>query len=144
MKHTGLDERLDSIIVRAAIRLQERMRLAYFRGNLASYLGRISLAEHLDPAVLERGSLLDVQDEAAVLLAQKIRQARKSGYLKDYLKQINMLELLFKEKERHVKPTGLGQGGRRKPMHLVSGENKESAESAKGKVLQLSRFKVIK
>ena len=142
MKHTGLDERLDSIIVRAAIRLQERMRLAYFRGNLVSYLGRISLAEHLDPAVLERGSLLDVQDEAAVLLAQKLRQARKGGYLKDYLKQLNMLELLCKEQERRVKPTN--PGGQRRQEHLVSGENQESAESAKGKVLQLSRFKVIK
>jgi len=142
VKHTGLDERLDSIIVRAAIRLQERMRLAYFRGNLASYLGRISLAEHLDPAVLERGSLLDVQDEAAVLLAQKLRQARKGGYLKDYLKQLNMLELLCKEQERRVEPTN--PGGQRRQEHLVSGENQESAESAKGKVLQLSRFKVIK
>ena len=144
MKHAGFDERLDGIIVRAAIRLQERMRLAYFRGNLAAYLERISLADDLDPGVLERGSLLDVQDEAAVLLASKIRQARKGGYLKDFLKQVNMQELLYNNQERHVKPTGLGQGTQHRRMHLVAGENKDSAESSKGKVLQLSRFTVIK
>lgn len=52
VKHTGFEERLDGILVRAAIRLQERMRLAYFRGNLPAYPGAVGLAKHIDPAVL--------------------------------------------------------------------------------------------
>lgn len=49
MKQGRFDERLDEIIVRAAMRLQERMRLAYFRGNLTGYLERIGLAGEIDP-----------------------------------------------------------------------------------------------
>ncbi len=143
MKHAGFEERLDSIMVRGAIRLQERMRLAYFRGNLASYLERIGLAEGLEP-LLQRGSLLDVQDEAVVLLASKIRQARKSGCLKEFLKQVNMLELLYKDQEqqRHVKPTGL-ERARHKHVQ-VEGENRDSAESAKERALRLGRLTLIK
>ena len=141
MKHAGFDERLDSIMVRGAIRLQERMRLAYFRGNLASYLERIGLAEGLEP-LLQRGSLLDVQDEAVVLLARKIRQARKSGCLKEFLKQVNMLELLYKDQQRHVKPTGQEQA-RHKHVQ-VEGENRDSAESAKERALRLGRLTLIK
>lgn len=141
MKHAGFEERLDSIMVRGAIRLQERMRLAYFRGNLASYLERIGLSEGLEP-LLQRGSLLDVQDEAVVLLASKIRQARKSGCLKEFLKQVNMLELLYKDQQRHVKPAGLEQA-RHKHVQ-VEGENRDSAESAKERALRLGRLTLIK
>lgn len=143
MKHAGFDERLDGIMVRAAIRLQERMRLAYFRGNLAAYLGRVGLADDLDSGLLARGSLLDVQDEAVVLLAKKIRQARRSGCLKEFLKQVNMLELLYKDQERHVKPTGLNRAARHK-QGQVAVENRVSAESAREKALKLSRFTLVK
>lgn len=98
MKQNGFDERLDGILARAAIRLQERMRLAYFRGNLASYLARIGLADYMDSERLKTGSLLELQDEAAVVLAACLRQSRKKGYLKDFLKQLNMLELLTEDK----------------------------------------------
>ena len=53
MKHSGLDERLDAILVRAAMRLEERMRLAYFRGNLAKYLERVGLAKYMDEEIIQ-------------------------------------------------------------------------------------------
>ena len=84
MKQSRFDERLDGILVRAAIRLQERMELAYSRGRLPEFLMRIGLAAGLGD-IARKGSLLEVQDHAAVLLAQKIREARRKGYLKDYL-----------------------------------------------------------
>lgn len=96
MKRGHFDERLDEIMVRAAMRLQERMRLAYFRGNLTGYLERIGLADEIDLERLKRGSLLELQDEAAIIMAAKIRQTRSKGYLKEWMKTLNMQELLVK------------------------------------------------
>lgn len=97
MKRDNFNERLDGIMVRAAIRLQERMSLAYFRNNLSEYLKRIGIADYLPPEKLAKGSLLEIQDEAVVCLAGLMRKARKQGYLDAFMKQINMSELLFKE-----------------------------------------------
>ena len=97
MKRDGFNERLDGIIVRAAIRLQERMSLAYFRSNLSGYLKRIGIADYLPPEKLAKGSLLEIQDEAVVCLAGLMRKARQQGYLDAFMKQINMSELLLKE-----------------------------------------------
>ncbi len=97
MKRDGFNERLDGIMVRAAIRLQERMSLAYFRSNLSGYLKRIGIADYLPPEKLAKGSLLEIQDEAVVCLAGLMRKARQQGYLDAFMKQINMSELLFKE-----------------------------------------------
>ena len=60
MKRSSMDERLDTILVRAAMRLEERMRLAYFRGNLSNYLERIGLARYISDEKLIKGSLLDL------------------------------------------------------------------------------------
>lgn len=97
MKRDGFNERLDGIMVRAAIRLQERMSLAYFRSNLSGYLKRIGIADYLPPEKLAKGSLLEIQDEAVVCLAGLMRKARQQGYLDAFMKQINMSELLLKE-----------------------------------------------
>ena len=142
LKHGGFEERLDGILTRAALRLQERMRLAYFRGNLMEYLEKLGLKEEIDGEVLARESLLELQDEAVLVLARKIRYARKQGYLKDYLKKINMLEILCLEKERGAKG-----GSRLKSMpkaHLVARENRDSAQAAQDRELRLQRFRVIK
>lgn len=142
LKHGGFEERLDGILTRAALRLQERMRLAYFRGNLMEYLEKLGLKEEIDGEVLARESLLELQDEAVLVLARKIRYARKQGYLKDYLKKINMLEILYLEKERGAKG-----GSRLKSMpkvHLVARENRDSAQAAQDRELRLQRFRVIK
>lgn len=153
MGQAGFDDRLDGILARAAIRLQERMRLAYFRGNLTDYLTRIGLAEALDGELLRKGSLLEIQDEAAVLLALKIRRARKAGYLKDMLKQLNMLELLYRDKDRNARKANikkmqtLGPREKARPqrsLHLVEGENRSSAESYKDRDFRLAQLKVIK
>ncbi|SFT54358.1 hypothetical protein SAMN02910356_01023 [Selenomonas sp. GACV-9] len=146
MKHASFDERLDGILVRAAIRLQERMRLAYFRGNLTSYLNRVGLGKFIDSSLLERGSLLELQDQAAVQLASQIRNARAKGYLKDLLEKLNMLELLHDDK--HIRMVSLGQerkqDQKKSCLKMVEGENKRSAMTEDEKKELLKNFKVIK
>ena len=153
MKHTGFEERLDGILVRAAIRLQERMRLAYFRGNLPSYLERIGLAKYIDPEVLARGSLLELLDETVVIMAAKMRQARASGCLKDCLEQMNLLELLRKDRPVQLSDEPAPEQAARKErkrnqkklrLKMVQGENKSSAMSSEEKKNLLKNFKVIK
>lgn len=97
MRHADFDGRLDGIMVRAAVRLHERMAFAFARGSLADYLRKIGMAEELGLGPQHNANLAKVEDAAILLLAQKIRRARKSGTLKSYLRQINMLELLQKE-----------------------------------------------
>lgn len=142
LKHGGFEERLDGILTRAALRLQERMRLAYFRGELIDYLGKLGLKEEIDEAILERESLLELQDEAVLVLARKIRYARKQGYLKDYLKQVNMLEILYLEKEKQA--AGKGSLKLVPKMHMVAKENRDSAQIAVDREMRLQRFKLIK
>ena len=84
-------------MVRAAVRLHERMAFAFARGSLADYLRKIGMAEELGLGPQHNANLAKIEDAVLILLAQKIRQARKSGTLKSYLRQINMLELLQKE-----------------------------------------------
>ena len=146
MKHSGLDERLDAILVRAAMRLEERMRLAYFRGGLIKYLERIGLAKYIDDEKLLKGSLLDLQDDAAVAMAYRLRKARTRGYLKEALDEMNMSELLQKETHiKTVKPSSKRQPEIKKvQLQMVKGENKSSALSEEEKKKLLKNFKVIK
>jgi hypothetical protein len=146
MKHSGLDERLDAILVRAAMRLEERMRLAYFRGNLAKYLERVGLAKYMDEEKLAKGSLLDLQDDAAVVMAYRLRKARNRGYLKEALDELNMAELLQKETRiKTVVPSIKRQPAENKvQLQMVKGENKSSALTAEEKKKLLKNFKVIK
>jgi hypothetical protein len=146
MKHSGLDERLDAILVRAAMRLEERMRLAYFRGNLAKYLERVGLAKYMDEEKLAKGSLLDLQDDAAVVMAYRLRKARNRGYLKEALDELNMAELLQKETRiKTVVPSIKRQPAEKKvQLQMVKGENKSSALTAEEKKKLLKNFKVIK
>lgn len=146
MKHSGLDERLDAILVRAAMRLEERMRLAYFRGNLAKYLERIGLAKYMDEEKLAKGSLLDLQDDAAVVMAYRLRKARNRGYLKEALDELNMAELLQKETRiKTVVPSTKRQPEVKKvQLQMVKGENKSSVLSEEEKKELLKNFKVIK
>ena len=146
MKHSGLDERLDAILVRAAMRLEERMRLAYFRGNLAKYLERVGLAKYMDEEKLAKGSLLDLQDDAAVVMAYRLRKARNRGYLKEALDELNMAELLQKETRiKTVVPSIKRQPAEKKvQLQMVRGENKSSALTAEEKKKLLKNFKVIK
>lgn len=146
MKNSGLDERLDAILVRAAMRLEERMRLAYFRGNLVRYLERIGLAGYLDEEKLVKGSLLELQDDAAVVMAYRLRRARNRGFLKEALDELNMAELLQKETRiRTVVPSAKRQPEMKKvQLQMVRGENKSSALSEEEKKKLLKNFKVIK
>jgi hypothetical protein len=146
MKHSGLDERLDAILVRAAMRLEERMRLAYFRGNLAKYLERVGLAKYMDEEKLAKGSLLELQDDAAVVMAYRLRKARNRGYLKEALDELNMAELLQKETRiKTVVPSIKRQPAENKvQLQMVKGENKSSALTAEEKKKLLKNFKVIK
>lgn len=141
LKHGGFEERLDGILSRAVLRLQERMRLAYFRGDLIEYLGKLGLKDEIDEEILARESLLELQDEAVLALVKKIRYARKQGYLRAYLEQVNMLELLYLEKERERGSKRLRSVPRR---HGAEGEKKASEQADRERELRLQRFKLIK
>ena len=142
LKHGGFDERLDGILTRAALRLQERMRLAYFRGELISYLEKLGLTEEIDEEVLARESLLELQDEAVLVLARKVRYARKQGYLKDYLKQVNMLEILYLEKEKEKRSRSRLKSVPH--VHAVARENRDSAQAAQDRQLRLQQSRIVK
>lgn len=146
MKNSGLDERLDAILVRAAMRLEERMRLAYFRGNLVRYLERIGLAGYLDEEKLAKGSLLELQDDAAVVMAYRLRRARNRGYLKEALDELNMAELLQKETRIKTVVPSMKRNLEVKKVQLqmVKGENKSSALTKEEKKELMKNFRVIK
>ena len=146
MKRSSMDERLDAILVRAAMRLEERMRLAYFRGNLSRYLERVGLAQYIDEEKLIKGSLLDLQDDAALAMAYVLRKARNNGYLKEALDKLNMAELLQKENRiKTVLPSSKRQPRVKKVrLQMVKGENKCSALTDEEKKKLLKNFKVIK
>ena len=94
MKHADFDGRLDGIMVRAAVRLHERMAFAFARGRLADYLRRIGLAEELHLGKQHNVNLAEIEEEVLLLLAAKLRRARKTGTLRSLLRQLNMTELL--------------------------------------------------
>ena len=147
MKHKDFDERLDGILVRAAIRLQERMRLAYSRGNLSAYLERIGLGRFMDSSSLARGSLLELQDQAVVILAGQLRRAYAKGYLKALLEQLNMLELLCdmqRTAENSQDKSRSARKEKRNVFAMVEGENKRSAMTVDEKKELLKKFKVLK
>ena len=103
MKKVGFEERLDDIMVCAAIRLQKRMAMVgSFRG-LVGYLTRAGLWADMGVRKLQELSRSEVEDRAAMALARKLRRARKTGTLRAVLQQLNMLELLQpRAKERAV------------------------------------------
>ena len=111
MKHADFDGRLDGIMVRAAVRLHERMAFAFARGRLADYLRRIGLAEELHLGKQHNVNLAEIEEEVLLLLAAKLRRERKTGTLRSLLRQLNMTELLQagccqgisqKKRSRHV------------------------------------------
>ena len=127
------------------------------RDAALSYLERIGLAKHIDPAVLARGSLLELLDETVVIMAAKLRQARAAGSLKDCLEQMNLLELLRKDLPVRLSDDSAPvrdsqKGGRKERKHhekkvrlkMVEGENKSSAMTTEEKKNLLKTFKVIK
>ena len=97
MKKVGFDERLDDIMVCAAIRLQKRMMLASSHGNLIRYLVSLGLWEKQDLQDVRSMSRSEIEDRAVMTLAKKLRRARKNGTLPSVLQQLNMLELLQPE-----------------------------------------------
>lgn len=143
MKQKGFNERLDSLLVRAAMRLQERMRLAYFRGNLAAYLKRTGLAVHINKDRLRRGSLLELQDEAAIALAMKVREAYRHGYLKDFLQQINMLELI-QEKTHVLASCPVMKRDSRAALSIIAGKKEKTETTTEEKQNRRKNFKLIK
>lgn len=94
MKHSAWEERLDEIIARAALRLQERIQLAYERGELPEYLAGLGFFPEIDTTMLRYGNLWEIQDRSAAFLAHKIRNARRSGYLDELLRKLDMQEII--------------------------------------------------
>ena len=103
MRKARFDERLDIVIANALDRLANRMRLAFFRDDLTEYLTRIGLADAL-PTLPATADFPTAVKKVQGILARRIRRARQKGYLKDYLRQINMTDLLlFKRRVRTFK-----------------------------------------
>lgn len=94
MKKVGFDERLDDIMVCAAIRLQKRMTMASSFRSLVSYLTRVGLWEDMGVQRIQGISRTELEDRAVMALARRLRRARKSGTLRAALQQLNMQELL--------------------------------------------------
>ena len=73
----------------------ERLRYAYFHGRAQEYLEEIHLAPGLAPVLLH-GKLLPLERAAADLLEHHICHARRKGYLKSYLAEVHMLDILVR------------------------------------------------
>ena len=99
MGRKQFNERLESVIHAARVRLMERLREAYFHGYAEKLLRR----HHLADALLEARSgdgLLPLEKAAADLLEARIRRARHGGYLVGYLRELHMEDLL-RRKRKH-------------------------------------------
>ncbi len=120
MKHAKFDERLDEIMVRAAVRFQTRMTRALARGHLFEFLRRIGFAEEL--GVAQRCDVKSsTQERAVVLLAKKIRNARRGGFLPDFLQSLNMKDLLPRGRREEPEVCacvleGTKKGGEARPL----------------------------
>ena len=130
-------ERLDTVIEQALQRLHKRMRLAFFRGELREYLLRIGLAVNVD-GNLDAGRFREIQEEAGKLMARKIQRARKNGYLKDYLRKVNMLDILLSS--HHIRTVKL----RAVPAPGSGSAGKKEKQSADGNVFIARRLTLVK
>ena len=130
-------ERLDTVIEQALQRLHKRMRLAFFRGELREYLLRIGLAVNVD-GNLDAGRFREIQEEAGKLMARKIQRARKNGYLKDYLRKVNMLDILLSS--HHIRTVKL----RAVPAPGSGSAGKKEKQSADGNVFIARRLTWVK
>ena len=97
MGRKQFNERLESVIHAARVRLMERLREAYFHGYAEKLLRRYHLADALLEARSESG-LLSLEKAAADLLEARIRRARRGGYLAACLRELHMEDLLRKRK----------------------------------------------
>ena len=113
------------------------MRLAFFRGELREYLLRIGLAVNVD-GNLDAGRFREIQEEAGKLMARKIQRARKNGYLKDYLRKVNMLDILLSS--HHIRTVKL----RAVPAPGSGSAGKKEKQSADGNVFIARRLTLVK
>ncbi|MCI6085781.1 hypothetical protein [Selenomonas sp.] len=123
MKGKRFDKRLDGILRAARVRLMERLRFAFFRGRAAEYLDEIHLAPAI-PADVANGKLLPLEKAAADLLEARIIHARRKGYLRSYLAEVHMLDLLMRH--QHIQTMYWG----RPELSLVGAANKAASVTA--------------
>lgn len=117
MKKVGFDERLDDIMVCAAIRLQKRMAMASSFRSLKNYLARVGLWEDMGVHHIQGMGRTEIEDRAVMALGRRLRRARKAGTPRAVLKQLNMQELLqLRAKER------ARQQGKPVALRLLVGE----------------------
>lgn len=136
MKRARFDERLDVVIEEALRRLYKRMKWAYFRGELREYLLRIGLPVDTEHS-LDVRQFREIQAEAGRLMTTKIQRARKKGYLKDYLRKINMMDILMNY--HHIRTVKL----RAVPAPYVDPSMRERALSERDEFI-VRRFTVVK
>lgn len=120
MKEKRFDQRLESILRAARVRLMERLRFAFFHGRAEEYLKEI----HLSPGLtqeLDDGKLAPLEKAAADLLEARICLARRKGYLRSYLAEVHMLDLLMRR--QHIQTMYWG----RPALSLVRAANTSAA-----------------
>ncbi len=120
MTRERFDKRLDGILRAARVRLMERLRFAFFHGRAEEYLGEIHLAPALADELAE-GKLLPLEKAAANLLEARICHARRKGYLRSYLAEVHMLDLLMRH--QHIQTMYWG----RSALSLVTAANEAAA-----------------
>ncbi len=144
MKHASFDGRLDGIMVRAAVRLHERMTFAFARGVLADYLRKIGLANELGLGRQHNANLSELEGRALLLLAEKLRRARKNGTLKSQLQKLNMTELLQAGRGRSTRRNWGSARRAASTGGTVKGENAEKMEKTdRGRVIP-GPFMIVK
>ena len=136
MKRARFDERLDVVIEEALRRLYKRMKWAYFRGELREYLMRIDLPVDME-SLPDVKRFREIQVKAGQLMTTKIHRARKKGYLKDYLRKINMMDILMNY--HHIRTVKL----RAVPLPYVDPATQEKSLSGNDDFV-VRRFTVVK
>lgn len=126
LKKARFEERLDGVIAEAVKRLSGRMKTAYFRGELLEYLKRIGLAAAL-ASEIEDGEFKIIRSGAKKILEERIKRARQKGYLKDYLKQLNMMDILMDT--RRIRTVHLWAVPNAKEKTISAPKNAEAASA---------------
>lgn len=99
-KKTRFERRFDFLLRLSRKRLRERLRRAYFHGYAPSYLERIHFAQSLEKELMCGGDLSLLEQAAERLLEERLRGARRGGYLVSLLGELEMQDLILQQTQR--------------------------------------------
>ncbi len=94
MKGMRFNEKLECVIQRALRRLHGRMKYAYLRGELKNYLDKVGLDVRAEEPS-DMAGFHKLWETVGVLMTKNIKHARKMGYLRDYMRRIDMSDIIM-------------------------------------------------